>query len=86
MLTGGCGWYIYHCESSYPGLDERHYRPQGDAGDGGGGEDTASPLRPRRVGVHCAIVLLDGELGHVSHLEDDDKLKMKSLNEISNFC
>lgn len=60
---------------TYPGLDQGYEGPDGDAGDGGGGEDAACPLSPGRIGVHCAVILLNGELGHIRHLEDDDKLQ-----------
>ena len=47
---------------TYPGLDQGYEGPYGDAGDGGGGKDATSPLSPGRIGVHCAIILLNGEL------------------------
>ena len=59
---------------SYPGLDERDHGPDGYAGDGGGGEDAAGPLRGGRVGVHRAVILIHRELRHVRHLQDDDEL------------
>ena len=62
------------CCILYPGLDERDHGPDGDAGDGGGGEDAAGPLGGGRVGVHRAVILIHRELRHVRHLQDDDEL------------
>ena len=60
---------------THPGSDDSHHGPDGNAGDGAGGEDPAGPLGPGWVDILIAVIFLDLKLGHVSHLQDDDELR-----------
>ena len=42
---------------TYPCFDESDDRPDGNAGHGGGREDSSCPVCPGGVGVHRAVVL-----------------------------
>ena len=62
-----------------PGLAERHQGSDGDAHDGGGCQDSASPVSPSWIGVDGAVILLHRELRHLGYLQDDNELDTRNM-------
>ena len=67
---------------THPGPHDSHHGPDGDAGDGAGGQYPARPLGPGRVDVRGAVVLLCHELRHVSHGQDNDESQEAGADEL----
>ena len=67
---------------THPGPHDSHHGPDGDAGDGAGGQYPARPLGPGGVHVLGPVILLNLERGHVRHGQNDDESQEAGTDEL----